>query len=128
VTTRLDWVRAGALAAGVFTLLVIWWIGLAMLGYLQWPLRIGWTWYGTAIVSVAAGATLAHRQPEPWLRRILLALLLGGAIGGALFGLVHALVTAGLRARGLTAVLAVLGGALVAWGLRRPESQRVRRC
>jgi hypothetical protein len=120
----LDWIRAGALTAAVATLVVIWLTGLSGLGYFGWPSQVDWTFAAGILISVAAGATLGHRQPGPLLRRALLALAVGAVFAGALFGLLFLLWNAGLHPRHFTTIFLVLAAALAAWGLRRLPTAR----
>ena len=128
VTARLDWARAGALSAGLATLIVVWLTDVSRLGYFSWRgAGLVWTWLAIALVSVPAGATLGHRAPGPLRGRLPMALLVGAGFEAVLFGLLFLLATAGLHDGGLTTLSLVLGSLLVAWGLRRlPRSRAAR--
>ncbi len=116
-----DWIRAGALTAGVATLLGVWWKGLDRLGYLEWPAGFDATFIVSIALASAAGATLGHR-PEanrPLVWRLIAALVVGIAFGAALIGLSFLLVTKlGVAERNLPPVFVVMGVGLIAWGLR----------
>jgi hypothetical protein len=122
-----DWIRAGALTAGVATLLAIWWQGLDRLGYIDWPEGFDATFIVSIAISVAIGATLGHREPRPLWLRVPLAFVVAVAFGAALIGLAFGLSVLGFRERNLPPVYLVLAAGLIAWGLRRlPVSKGAR--
>jgi hypothetical protein len=121
----LDWVRPGALTAGVATLLAVWWRGLHQLGYIEWPNGFGSSFVVIILVSVAFGATLGHRERRPLWARALAAFALGSAFGALLIGSSFLLVKfLDIPERSLPAYFLLVATALVAWGARRLPARR----
>jgi hypothetical protein len=121
----LDWLRAGALTAGVATLLALWWRGLHQLGYIEWPNGFGGSFVVIILASVGFGVTLGHREPRPlWARA------LGGGAAGCGFGVLligssFLLVkNAGIAERSLPPYFLLMAVVLVAWGMRRLPAGR----
>jgi hypothetical protein len=117
----LDWIRPGALTAGIATLLAVWWKGLEKLGFLaSWPDGFDGTFVATILVSVAIGAMLGHREQRPLVVRVLAAFAVACAFGALLIGLAFVMARGlHLAERNFTPIYVVLAGALIAWGVRR---------
>jgi hypothetical protein len=125
LSSLVDWLRAGALTAGVATLQAVWWRGLDQLGYIEWPNGFGSSFVVIILVSVAFGVTLGHRQPRPLWARALAAFAAGSAFGALLIGSSFLLVKhLGIPERSLPPYFLLMAVALVAWGTRRLPAGR----
>jgi hypothetical protein len=125
LSTLSDWLRAGALTAGVATLLAVWWRGLDQLGYIEWPNGFGSSFVIIFLVSVAFGVTLGHVRPSPLWARAIAALAVGSAFGALLIGSSFLLVKhLGIPERSLPPYFLLMAVALVAWGMRRLPAGR----
>lgn len=120
-----DWVRAGALAAGIATLLGVFLQGVERSGYFGQPDIIGLGTMAASFIGVLIAIELGYREPLPSLwRRVLITPLVALAIGGLEIGLAFLHPVA---ERNMPPIYAVLGIAMVAIGLRRLPSHRAAR-
>ncbi|MBI2388332.1 MAG: hypothetical protein HYV09_01835 [Deltaproteobacteria bacterium] len=123
---KLDWVRPGALAAGIATLIGLVAQGVERAGYVGNIGLFAMSAAAGAVVGVVLAVPLGFREPMPAvLGRVVATTVSGLLLGGLEIGFAYLLVVGRvLRERQLPPVFAILGLALVAWGLRRLPSRR----
>lgn len=115
-----DWFGAGALSAGVGTLLAGAFMGLGRLGYLEWPHDFDATFVFIIATSVLCGATLGHRQPAGMVPRLVAAFVVGSALAAGLVGISYVPVRfIDIPERRLPPFFLIAGILLVGVGVRR---------